>query len=431
MEDITRRSFLGVSMMAGAATTAAAVTGKGMASEASTEKDAPDSTAGGQPEATPGDLVCGDGTVVPRVYLKLRNQVNKVGFGAGSEVSTDTADAWKWYMDLFTPEEAQVYLDAPTDKMFSAVELSGRSGRAEEECLQILEDMAHKNLLYRVRRGEVPFFHLLPDAHGLYEFNWQKYSVDWLTEHTNSRGGDFASALYNSETPMYRSIPISAEVVEGGVITNPYDDWRAIIDRNSVFAITPCQCRQAKKTLGSLVCDHPLDTCLQVGEMAEFYIENGIGTEVTKQEAIDTVQHSVDIGMAVQVANSKNCEIICQCGVECCGLLGFINLVGGTGDAMAAVSHYTMTVDSEKCIKCYSCEKQCVMQSITLDADGLPQPGKTCVGCGQCATVCPAGARSLKDKKYYFDLPDSLFDDCAEKYEARVRKGYVKDFDCL
>lgn len=424
MENVTRRDFVG-GMGAMAAVTAMGTTA--LASEtASASGD--DGATSASYEAQPGDLVCGDGTVVPRVYVKLRNQVNRVGFGAGSVISSETADPWKWYMDLFTPEEAQVYVDAPTDKMFSAVELADRSGKTEEECLQILEDMAHKNLLYRVRRGEVAFFHLLPDAHGLYEFNWQKYDEAWLTAHTKSRGSDFASALYNSETPMYRSIPVSEDAVEGG-ITNPYDSWRRIVDRNTLFAITPCQCRAAKQALGKLTCDHPLDTCVQMGEMAEFYIENGIGTEITKQQAIDTIQHSVDLGMAIHVANSKNCEIICQCGVECCGLLGFIALVGGAGDAMASVSHYTLAVDAEKCVGCGACQAACVMQSITMDENGLPQPGKTCVGCGQCVAACPQGARILKDKGYYFDMPDSLFDDCAEKEQARERKGYVKDFD--
>lgn len=261
-------------------------------------------------EANPGDLVCGDGTVVPRVYLKLRNQVNKVGFGAGSVVSTDTSAAWDWYMMLFTPEEAQVYVDVPTDKMFSVVELADRSGRPEAECNEILESMAAKNLLYRVRRGGVAYFHLLPDAHGLYEFNWQKYTPEWLSAHTASRGSDFASALYNAETPMYRSIPVDAGLVEGGV-NNPYDDWHAILDRNVFFAVTPCQCREAKRVQEKLVCDHPLNTCVQMGEMAEFYVENGLGTEITKEEAESIIQNSVDLGMAVQVANSKNCEIIC------------------------------------------------------------------------------------------------------------------------
>ncbi|MEE8716373.1 MAG: 4Fe-4S dicluster domain-containing protein [Coriobacteriales bacterium] len=420
MDDITRRKFMG---MAGAA---AAVMGAATAAHASEAGDGKRASANSTAQS--GDLVCGDGTVVPHVYIELRNQVNKVGFGSGSEVSTDTSAAWDWYMSLFTPEEAQVYVDAPTDKMFSAVELAFRSGKTETDCLEILESMAHKNLLYRVRRGDVAFFHLLPDAHGLYEFNHQLYSEEWLTQHTNSRGSDYASALYNAETPMYRSIPVSEDAVDGG-ISNPYDNWRNIIERNTIFAITPCQCRKAKQTLGKLTCDHPLDTCVQMGEMAEFYIENGIGEEITKQQAIDTIQRSIDLGMAVQVANSKTCEIICQCSVECCGLLGFINLVGGAGDAMTAVSHYTMMIDAEKCVKCYTCQSKCVMQSISLDADGFPQPGKTCVGCGQCALACPQGARKLVDKGYYFDLPDTLFDDCAEKEKARERKGYVHDFD--
>lgn len=99
---------------------------------------------------------------------------------------------------------------------------------------------------------------------------------------------------------------------------------------------------------------------------------------------------------------------------------------------MASVSHYTIAHNPDSCIKCGACAERCVMHTIAMDAEtGYPVVGKTCVGCGQCATVCPQGARSLKDKGYYFEMPDSLFDDCAEKYAARVRKGYVRDFDVM
>ena len=70
------------------------------------------------------------------------------------------------------------------------------------------------------------------------------------------------------------------------------------------------------------------------------------------------------------------------------------------------------------------------MKAITLDPDGYPIVDNACVRCGQCATVCPKGARGLlrKNETELHEIPETLVDDYVEKARVRASKGYLYDF---
>ncbi|MFA6804576.1 MAG: indolepyruvate ferredoxin oxidoreductase subunit alpha [Candidatus Methanomethylophilaceae archaeon] len=53
------------------------------------------------------------------------------------------------------------------------------------------------------------------------------------------------------------------------------------------------------------------------------------------------------------------------------------------------------TVDTEKCIKCYTCLKMIACPALIKNKDGTLSADVTqCIGCGMCANVCPKGAIS-------------------------------------
>lgn len=56
------------------------------------------------------DYVCADGTVIPNVYVKLRSLLDTYGNGVGSQVHDGS---YAEVMYLFTPEDAQAYLEMP------------------------------------------------------------------------------------------------------------------------------------------------------------------------------------------------------------------------------------------------------------------------------------------------------------------------------
>ena len=57
-----------------------------------------------------------------------------------------------------------------------------------------------------------------------------------------------------------------------------------------------------------------------------------------------------------------------------------------------------ITVDKEKCLKCALCVKDCIVEVLKTDKEGIPfldpELEKYCLNCQHCLAVCPAGALS-------------------------------------
>lgn len=388
------------------------------------------------------DFVKADGTVVPNVFVKLRALINSYGLGLGSDMEATLAGTPDNHFDEilinFTEETAQAYLEMPWAKWFTATDFAFESGRDEADCLELCEDMAAKGLLMRARRAGVPYFHQLAEAHGMWEYNMFHYDLEYTTAHQMSWSSDVIANLYNSETPFYYAIPCEKEVVADESIL-PYDDYEAIIKRNTKLAVSPCQCRLRRQVMndfteqaGGKECDHPLETCISTGEEAEYYIENGIGREITQEEALEILKTNVEKGMVIQSAYTKATEVICSCHGDCCDILSSYVALGSEGAAamnqFPQVSHYTLEHNEETCIKCGACVPQCPLYAITMDEEtGFPAVGNQCVRCGQCGRVCPTGSRLLVQKpvEEIPPLPDTMLDDYNLKSSYRMAHGYV------
>ena len=475
MENVTRRDFIGI---AGAAAASAALAAPALADQIS--YDAEDmgtaevvlaETTDGKPgmsfEAGVEDFdaasfraqlledhnceyVCSDGTVIPAVYNQLRALLNTLGLGNGSEL-TDASFGEAMY--LFSEDEAAAYITMPVGEFFTATEWAYRTGRDEAECLELCETLATRGLLYRERRAGVPYFHMLAEAHGIWEYNLIRVSAEetgnladfsageetekYSVLHQNHWGSDIITHLYNSETPFYYAVPVNQDVVADTQIL-PYDDYEAVIDRNTVFGVSPCQCRLRRNAMGDYTntvvegqCDHPIETCLSTGLMAEYYIENGIARQIDQDEAREILRRSVDEGMVIQSCYTKDSEIFCSCHGDCCDILASYVACGsdymGMLNSTPQLSHYRLEVDHDLCIKCGACAERCPLFAITMDEEEGPVVDNKCVRCGQCALVCPVEARKLvqKDESEILELPQNMLEDYILKGNYRMSHGYV------
>lgn len=466
MENINRRTFLGAAAMGAVAAMAPVVAradeSKDAAADAAEPAEAPSAASIGVdvsdvPFGVQGltvdqmnqirdliiepktEYVKADGTVVPEVYVKLRALFDTIGLGLGSDVTDSSYDV---VMFNFTEDEAQAVLEMPRGVYFTATEFAVQSGRDEAECLALCEDLSKRGMLYRARRSGVPYFHLVAHAHGMWEYGLLGYycngSEDIAREycglHQTQWGAEVTDDFYNAETTFYYPIPVNSEVVADAEIL-PYDDYEKVIERNSVIGVSPCQCRLRRELQNDKAesCDHPLETCLTFGEEAEYYIENGIARQIDKDEAREILQCSIDAGMVIQSAYTKNTEVICQCHGDCCDILSSYVVLGealnndiaGSFNAFGNLSHYNLVVDTDACVKCGACAERCPMFAITMDDEQGPVVDGKCIKCGQCGTVCPVEARKLTVREDAAELPESMLDDYNLKSSYRLSHGMV------
>lgn len=403
------------------------------------------------------DYTCEDGTVIPAVYVKLRALVEGYGLGVGSKNNDHSFD---FFMNYWTEDEAQTYLEMPLGIAFTAADFAQQSGRDEAECEQICYDLSYRGLLMRWTRAGVNYYHHIAYAHGLWEYgllaearedeNAEDFlALDTITEWAElhqtedlpnaHKRADLHStvfaedqALCTSETPFYYPIPVNQDVLPDGEMILPLDDWQKIIDRNEVIAVSTCQCRLRRVLQDDVMegCDHPMDTCMSFGEEAQYYIENGLGRQIDKDEARAILQRSVDEGMVIQSAFSKATEVICSCHGDCCDILSGYVALGAEGcaslNSFPQVSNYNLVVDAEACIKCGACVARCPLYAITMTDDG-PVVDAKCVRCGQCATVCPADARKLTVKENVPELPNDMLEDYNLKASYRFVNGIIHE----
>lgn len=383
-----------------------------------------------EPEITE-DYVQADGTVVPAVYIALRNRINRLGQGLGSEVSDG---CWDYFMNEFTEEEAAFYLTMPMYRYFSGEEAAECSGLSTEEAEEMCSELSYRGLMNRVTRAGVNFYHLLAFAHGILEFTMDRYEEDgYLEELFASNGSDYYYSSRNLGSAMYYTLPVQQDVVADTEIL-PFNDWEKIIERNEIISVSQCQCRTFNPILNGVEvgewCDHPMETCIALGEQAQYYIDNGIGRQIDQEEAKEIIQADVDAGMVIQVMNTKNCDVICSCHGDCCAVLrGYISLEGDV-ENLKYISQYDLQVDLDACIQCGSCAERCPVFTITMDEEtGYPVVGNLCIRCGQCATVCPVGARTLVAKEEdRFEQPYDMLDDYHTKALERAKRGFIVDF---
>ena len=379
------------------------------------------------------DVTLPDGTVIPAIYVRMRNRINRLGKGIGS---IPNANSWQMIMYLWSEEDAENYMKMPLHKLFTVANYAEATGYDEEKCSEILEDQAHRNLIWRVRRGGLTFFSVMPYINGFWEFGelQRAYAGDMAAvaefDSQGISGVDPGGETgFDTTFPLFRTYPISADVCEDGKLL-PWQDWRALIKRNKTITVSPCQCRTMWEALGVPYPEgQPMRTCLSLGEMAEYFIENGIGEQITPDEAIEIVEDIISKGMVVESICAKNADIICCCHCESCGNLMGWRGCNGEGAAAQFFSAYTLQYDKDKCVKCGLCANICPMHSITMDGEGgTCVMDKACVRCGQCVKVCPVGARILTPTPVYPELPEDYLDCNIYFAKDRLRRGQIVDF---
>ena len=350
-------------------------------------------------------------------YFQLRDVLDKLpnGFPA-----TDDGLEIRILKKIFTVEEAGIAARLKM-KFETADAIAARTGMEPAYLKKILPVMAGQGQIFQVIIGDATIYKLIPFVFGIYEY--QLYRLDRelveLVEEYFKR--DFGREFHGHAPSLMKVVPIEAEIPSGTVI-EPYESVTRIIESGQSFAVADCICKKEKKMHGE-GCDNPMEVCLGIAPLPDFFDNFFWGRTITKDEAFRILRVAEDAGLVHMTSNVREGHIyICNCCGCCCGMLRGLNEMG-YHDAVAR-SNYRAAVDEEACTACGACVDRCQVKSIDLsDAASV---NDRCIGCGLCVSACPVGAIAMV-RRGEGEIPDVPRDDkewARLRGESRGRKDY-------
>ena len=324
------------------------------------------------------------------VYERLRERLDGLSTGYPS---TQSGVEIRILQRLFTEEEAEFFLKlSPLPE--SPEQVASRLGREPETTAVLMEKMAGKGLLFRLRKGGTVRYAALPFMVGILEHQVNRLDKELALDMDEYFEAGFGKTIQSFKTPVMRSIPINKHVAVKWPIA-PYEDALDIINKQEVIALAPCICRTWMKTVGK-GCDKPVETCFIFGHYGHYYVENKMGRYVSKEEALEVVKRNEEAGLVMQPFNSQKIGGMCSCCGDCCGMLR--SLKKQPVPAASVQTNYFAEVDGEACAGCETCLDRCQMDAITMVEDKAVVNLDRCIGCGLCVTTCTTGAMQLKKK---------------------------------
>jgi electron transport complex protein RnfB len=199
-----------------------------------------------------------------------------------------------------------------------------------------------------------------------------------------------------SRTPGFRVIPIEREI-RASTEVRTYEKVSEIIESSRRFAVADCICRKEARMMGH-GCDKLLEACMTFDLAADYYIENGLGREISKKEAHEILLEAEKSGLVHHSSNHKgNKMFICNCCGCCCKALAHLNKYHNP--AAVAHSDYYAVVDAESCTACETCVDRCQVNAVRMEGDVSIIARDRCIGCGLCASTCPTGSITMARKK--------------------------------
>jgi len=336
-------------------------------------------------------------------YGRLREFLDRFPLGFPA---TESGVEMKILKRLFTEEEARLVCNL-TPFPEEVGQIAQRLGIREETLRKSLESMAKKGLIFRIRREGKTYFNAAPFMIGLYEYSVKKIDREMAQLFKEYYETAYLEEMGASDVPGFKVIPVEDRIKPGTVLF-PFQKIKESITGARKIAVAECVCRKEARLLGE-GCDHPLETCLSFGVAAEYYIENGMGREITSQEAIRIIEEADSAGLVHAGVNAKHLSNICNCCPCCCASMKGITKRGHQKHKYLNAI-FEAVIDQDACVCCESCIDRCPVGAI-VSGDVVRVDRDRCLGCGLCAGVCPSGAITLcprEDAEEPFDRASDM-----------------------
>jgi len=324
------------------------------------------------------------------IYRKLQERLDTYSNGYPA---TDSGIELKILEKLFSVDDAEMFLKM-SPFLETPKKVAERIDDNEEKIAEKLEDMAKRGLLFRKRKSESVKYGAIPYVVGIFEFQLGRVDENLATMMDEYYDLAFGETVEKTYTNLLRTIPINTDVSPKLPVA-PYDDAAAILEDHDKIAIADCVCRTTAAKAGK-GCDHPIETCFLFGSHAEYYIENGMGREITVEEGKEILKNNEKAGLVMQPFNAVNTGGMCSCCGCSCGVMKSIKMQPVPSESVR--TNYFAEVDEDLCTGCSICVKRCHMDAISIVDKKAIVDLKRCIGCGLCVTTCKPQAITLIKK---------------------------------
>lgn len=363
------------------------------------------------------------------LYVQLRKHLDRQPGGFPETQSGAEIDILKRF---YTPEQAKIALKMTTIPE-SAVKIAKKLKMDEKKAGESLEQMAREGLLFRVPTSDAPLYMQPNFIMGIYE--WHVNTVDReIAEYADHvYDGLFEHHWINRKTKQLRVVPVDQSIEHKDTIRG-YDMIRELVrgSGNGPYAVAPCVCRVEQLKKGNEV-NRPMDTCLTFGMVARYYIENGIGRELTEDELMEKLTECEKASLVPFGTNSQSIVNMCMCDKDSCQIFRHLRMLEKPAQEVHAA--FSAAIDAKLCNGCKKCTKKCQIDAIVA-TDVQVQTGKKakihevdpdrCIGCGLCVTACPERAISMQPKEVLPNVPENaLAMNIAMAKERRQLQGFI------
>jgi NAD-dependent dihydropyrimidine dehydrogenase PreA subunit len=336
------------------------------------------------------------------IYNQLREHLDKYPVGYPQ---TQSKIEIKILKKLFTPEEARIactlsQLPRPAKAIARKIQMELPELQAK------LEDMARKGLIFRFRQENSTYFAGTMFAVGFYEYSLKRLDKELAEDYSKYFEEAFLDEFKKAKTPQMRVVPIEKSLSEKQrmeIMT--FDAARQIIESQEIIAVADCICRKERELVDKS-CGKSLETCLLFTPVAEYYIENKMGRQITQEEALQILKKNDEEGLVLSPVNAKNTTAMCSCCGCCCNVLKAVKRQEIPAEAVK--SNYLAVIDLDSCTECETCIDRCQMDAIHMATGHAEIDPLKCIGCGLCVSTCSGEALQMELKKEIYEPPQNF-----------------------
>jgi len=327
-------------------------------------------------------------------------------------------------MATCSPEEASLLTGLPFEST-SLEAIADKKDVAPEILKLKLDNMATKGLVFRTVKGNRSRYKLNDSFFIFFRSAFWSGATDERTKniaaHVNPYFYDgFYDQYELTHLKGLRVLPAEDTMEDINQIL-PYEEVVKVLDSASYYAVSVCPCRHRKNIDPDFAdCQYTLkdgsiEVCLHFDRLGKYTVENGMGREITRQEAREILRQCAEAGLVHGISNQqKGPDTICNCCRDCC--IWFEAFYKLKHSMSLSPSSYLVSTNDDTCKGCGLCVKRCPMGALRLE-DSTETKNKTgkitvldpalCIGCGVCAYKCPTKSLVLHKRVEYETPPTS------------------------